>query len=64
MALIQIGGAPKGSKKAKSGIPKPPFSTGFIRFFDMVECRVRLIYKPNAFLIIFGAILRFCLKNH
>ena len=25
------------------------FSTGFIRFFDMVGCRVRLIYKPNAF---------------
>ena len=64
MALIQIGVGPKGPKKAKGSIPKPPFSTGFIRFFDMVECHVRLIYKPNAFLIIFGAILRFCLQNH
>ena len=49
MALIQIGVGPKGPKKAKGSIPKPPFSTGFIRVFDMVECHVRLIYKPNAF---------------
>ena len=49
MALIEIGVGPKGPEKAKSCIPKPPFSTGFIRFSDMVECRVRLIYKPNAF---------------
>ena len=63
MALIEIGVGPKGPEKAKSCIPKPPFSTGFIRFSDMVECHVRLIYKPNAFLIIFGVILRFGLKS-
>ena len=63
MALIQIGRVPKGPKKAKSGIPKPPFSTGFIRFFDMVECRVRLIYKPNAFLIILEPFCDFASKS-
>ncbi len=30
----------------------------------MVECRVRFIYKPNAFLIILEVILRFGLQNH
>ena len=40
------------------------FSTGFIRFFDMAECHVRYIYKPNAFLIILEAFLRFWLENH
>ena len=34
-----------------------PFSTGFIRFFDMVKRHVRFIYKPNAFLII---LMPFC----
>ena len=40
-----------------------PFSTGFIRFFDMVKRHVRFIYKPNAFLIILEAVLRFWLEN-
>ena len=62
MALIQIGVGPKGPKKAKGSIPKPPFSTGFIRFFDMVECHVRLIYKPNAFLIILEPFCDFASK--
>ena len=38
---------------------KSSFSTGFIRFSDMAKCHVRFIYKRNAFLIIFEAILRF-----
>ena len=42
---------------------KSSFSTGFIRFFDMAECHVVYSEKPNAFLIIFGAILRFGLQN-
>ena len=41
-----------------------PFSSGFIRFSDMVKRHVRFIYKPNAFLIILGAFLRFGLQNH
>ena len=39
--------------------PNSPFSTGFIRFFDMAKCHVHFIYKPNAFLIILGAFSRF-----
>ncbi len=35
------------------------FSTGFIRFLDMAECHVVYSEKPNAFLIISGALLRF-----
>ncbi len=46
------------------GLQNDPNSTVFIRFFDMVECRVRFIYKPNAFLIILEVILRFGLENH
>ncbi len=42
---------------------KSSFSTGFIRFFDMAECHVVHSEKPNAFLIISGAILRFGLQN-
>ena len=40
------------------------FSTGFIRFFDMAECHVVYSEKPNAFLIISEAILRFGLQNN
>ena len=42
---------------------KSSFSTGFIRFFDMAGCHVVHSEKPNAFLIISGAILRFGLQN-
>ena len=48
----------------ENGTQKSSFSTGFIRFFDMAECHVRFIYKPNAFLIILEAFLRFWLGNH
>ena len=43
---------------------KSSFSTGFIRFFDMAECHVVYSEKPNAFLIILEAFLRFGLQNH
>ena len=49
---------------AEMAPPNSSFSTGFIRFFDMAECHVRFIYKPNAFLIILESILRFWLQNH
>ncbi len=45
------------------GSPKHQFSTGFIRFFDTAECHVVYSEKPNAFLIILEAILRFGLQN-
>ena len=38
--------------------PNSPFSTGFIRGFDLAECHGRFIYKPNAFVIL-DVILRF-----
>ncbi len=43
---------------------KSSFSTGFIRVCDLARCHVSFIYKPNAFLIILGSILRFGLQNH
>ena len=64
MAIREIGEGPKGPTKAKSSIPKPPFSTGFIRFFDMAETHVIYSENPNAFWIILEAILRFGLENH
>ena len=49
--------------KASSGHSEVVISTGFIRFFDMAECHVVYSEKPNAFLIILEAILRFGLQN-
>ena len=43
---------------------KSSFSTGFIRLFDTAECHVVHSEKPNAFLIILEAILRFGLQNN
>ena len=50
--------------RAVRGVGKVLNTTGFIRFSDMVGGHVRFIYKPNAFLIIFDAVLRFGLQNH
>ena len=49
MAIKEYEGVGKGPKSGKSDLRKHQFSTGFIRFPDMEECRVRFIYKPNAF---------------
>ena len=46
------------------GSQKSSFSTGFIRFCDMAGRHVVYSEKPNAFLIILGAILRFGLQNN
>ena len=56
-------GLPGGPKLPKLGVQKHQFSTGFIRFFNMVKCHVVYSEKPNAFLIILEAILRFGLQN-
>ena len=56
-------GLPGGPKLPKLGVQKHQFSTGFIRFFDMVICHVVYSENPNAFLIILEAILRFGLQN-
>ena len=47
----------------QSWVGKSSFSTGFIRFCDMAKCHVVYSEKPNAFLIILEAILRFGLQN-
>ena len=49
--------------KAYKASQKSSFSTEFIRFCDMAECHVPFIYKPNAFLILLGAFLRFGHRN-
>ena len=48
----------RASRRSHSGFwasQKSPFSTGFIRFFDMAESHSVYTEKPNAFLILFGA---------
>ncbi len=64
-----IGGS--AGRPARSGRPQgrkwalqiPHFPQVFIRFADMSTRHVRFIYKPNAFLIILEAILRFGPQN-
>ena len=43
---------------------KSSFPTGFIRFSDTVKSHLAFSEKPNAFLIILGAILQKCPQNH
>ena len=73
-AQIKGGGVilqPPGSAGGLPGRPhwellasqKSSFSTGFIRYFVMAECHVVYSEKPNAFLIILEAILRFGFQN-
>ena len=43
---------------------KPPFSTGFIRFFDMAESHSVYSEKPNAFWMLFGPKTRKWLQKY
>ncbi len=62
--LGRLAGPLRLSIKPQVGPQKSSFSTGFIRLFDMAECHVVYSEKPNAFLIILEAILRFGLENY
>ena len=56
-------GLPGGPQLPKLDVQKHKFSTGFIRFCDMMKCHVVYSEKPNAFLMMLEAILRFGLQN-